>query len=130
MRVARMPHLDKHKGLWRVRIVVPPRLQEHVGRLTGKSAPIRVLLRSTGTGNREEANRIALPIIAEFKAILSQAEDELRGDEVHHYTQYGDPRYAIGNGIRVVLRHGPEPTPDDPFWLTHTRVDGMRADSD
>ena len=52
-----------------------------MGRLIGKSSPIKVLLRSTGTGNREEANRIALPIIAEFKAILSRAEDELRGEE-------------------------------------------------
>src|SRR5690242_1902357 len=122
MRVARMPHLDKHKGLWRARIVVPPRLQEHVGRLMGKPSAIKVLLRSTGTGNRQEANRIALPIIAEFKAIRSKAKDELRGDEVNHYTHYGDPGHAIGSGIRLVLQHGPEPAPDNPFWQTHTRV--------
>jgi len=123
-----MPHLDKHKGLWRVRIVVPPRLQEHVGRLTGKPSPIKVLLRSTGTGSRDEANRIALPIIAEFKAILSRAEDELRGDEEHHYVHYGDPAFTIGSGIRLVLRPGPEPAPDDPFWLTHTRGDRTRPE--
>jgi integrase len=128
MRVARMPHLDKHKGLWRVRIVVPPRLQEHVGRLTGKPSPIKVLLRSTGTGSRDEANRMALPIIAEFKALLSRAEDELRGEEVHHYTQYRDPAFTFGSGVRLVLWHGPEPAPDDPFWLTHTRPDGTRPE--
>jgi hypothetical protein len=60
MRVAPMPHLDKHKGLWRVRIVMLPKLQAPVGRLTGKPAPIKVLLRSTGTGDRDEVNRIAL----------------------------------------------------------------------
>src|SRR5208282_330837 len=121
MRIAKMPYLDLHKGLLRVRIVIPPALRPF---LHGKTT----LVRSTGTGNKREANDIASPIIAEFKAVLARAKAELRGDKIYHYTESGDPAYTIGGGIRLVRRRGPEPVAADPFWRHHTRVDGTRPE--
>lgn len=120
MRVAKMPYLERHKGLWRVRIIISPLLRPY---LDNKTA----LVRSTGTGNRAEANKIAVPVIAEFKAMLARAEAERRGDEVHHYTALPVPYSGFG-GSRLVLRTGPEPNVNDPFWHNHTRLDGTRPE--
>jgi Domain of unknown function (DUF6538) len=111
MRIAKMPYLDLHKGLLRVRMVIPPALRPF---LDNKTA----LVRSTGTGNRTEANRKAAPIIAEFQAMLASAEAERRGGEIHHYAHHPGP-YQGFSGTRIVRRFGPEPAGEvDPGFRT------------
>lgn len=63
-------------GKFRVRIVVPDELQAHLPPPhTGK----RNLTKSLGTGNEREANRVAVPYIAEFQGIIAQTESRIRG---------------------------------------------------
>ena len=67
---ARMPHLQLWKGNWRVRKPIPKSVQGAIGRG-------QYLTRGLGTSNRAEADRLAIPVLAEFQDILERAG---RGD--------------------------------------------------
>ena len=74
-------HLQQIKGIWRVRIVVPPPLVPIVGKA--------VLLRSTGTHDKRKAKARSASIIAEFQAKIADAHRELYGDDMlGFYCQY------------------------------------------
>ena len=60
---ARMPHLQLWKGNWRVRKPIPKSVQGVIGRG-------QYLTRGLGTSNRAEADRLAIPVLAEFQDIL------------------------------------------------------------
>jgi hypothetical protein len=78
MTVAKMPYLQLLDGVFRVRIVVPPKLQPHLPPPhTGKAS----LTKALATGNKAEANRLAVRWIADFQAILNGAEATLRGED-------------------------------------------------
>jgi hypothetical protein len=62
-----MPYMQLHHGLWRVRKPVPKSVQAIIGRGV-------YLTRSLGTSNRAEANRPAVPVIAEFDEMIQLAE--------------------------------------------------------
>ncbi|HYU13469.1 MAG TPA: DUF6538 domain-containing protein, partial [Stellaceae bacterium] len=64
--------------IWRVRVVVPDEFVPIIGKAT--------LTRSTGTGNEREANRLAPPIIAEFHAMVDEAEAKLTGRQTFRQT--------------------------------------------
>jgi integrase len=72
MRVTRMPYLQPINGKYRVRVVVPPELIPIIGQAN--------LTKALGTGNEREAERLALPYIAEFMAKIDNARSlgELR----------------------------------------------------
>jgi integrase len=91
MRIVRMGYLQRKikrdkKGRvtsanLQVRIVVPDELQwllppPHTGK--------QELIRALGTGNDAEANRLSLPIIAEFLRVLDQARAVLNPVKVNH----------------------------------------------
>jgi integrase len=67
---ARMPHLQLWKGNWRVRKPIPKSVQGAIGRG-------QYLTRGLGTSNRAEADRLAIPALAEFQDIIERAG---RGD--------------------------------------------------
>jgi hypothetical protein len=67
---ARMPHLQLWKGKWRVRKPIPKSVQGVIGRG-------QYLTRGLGTSNRAEADRLAIPVLAEFQDIIERAG---RGD--------------------------------------------------
>jgi integrase len=70
MRVARMPFLQLVSGKYRVRIVVADDLRPHLPPPhTGKES----LTKALGTGDEREANRLAVPWIAEFQAAINTA---------------------------------------------------------
>jgi hypothetical protein len=59
-----MPFLQVVNGKYRVRIVVPPELRPYLPPpYTGKAN----LTRALGTGNEREANRLAIPWIADSR---------------------------------------------------------------
>jgi hypothetical protein len=65
-----MPFLQIVNGKYRVRIVVPPELRPYLPPpYTGKAN----LTRALGTGNEREANRLAVPWIADFQAAITSA---------------------------------------------------------
>jgi hypothetical protein len=65
-----MPYLQIVKGKYRVRIVVPPELRPYLPPPhTGKAN----LTRALGTRNEREANRLAVPWIADFQAAIIRA---------------------------------------------------------
>jgi hypothetical protein len=65
-----MPFLQTVNGKYRVRIVVPPQLRPYLPPPhTGKAN----LTRALGTGNEREANRLAVPCIADFQAAITNA---------------------------------------------------------
>ena len=65
-----MPFLQLVDGKYRVRIVVPPELRPYLPPPhTGKAN----LTRALGTGNEREANRLAVPWIADFQAAITSA---------------------------------------------------------
>src|ERR1700730_1365516 len=67
MRSARMPYLQLRAGFWRVRMPIPKHLQAIIGR--GSRLP-----RALHTADREEADRLSLPVVAEFMDIIAAAE--------------------------------------------------------
>jgi hypothetical protein len=71
MRVAKMPFTRRvgQRGIFQVKIDKPNRLRSIIGKDS--------LVRSTGTTDQDIANRIALPIIAEFQAMIADAEIRL-----------------------------------------------------
>jgi hypothetical protein len=89
MRVAKMPYLQLLDGVFQVQIVVPPKLQTHLpSPHTGKAS----LTKALATGNKAEANRLAVRWIADFQAILNEAEAALRGEDGwKRYTYYPGP---------------------------------------
>jgi hypothetical protein len=66
------PHMQRIKGIWRVRIVVPPLLVP----ILGKTA----LTESTGTRDEQKAILRAAPIIANFQAQI--AGPPIEDDEI------------------------------------------------
>ena len=72
MRVTRMPYLQPVNGKYRVRVVVPPELIPIIGQAN--------LTKALGTGNEREAERLALPHLAQFMAKIDNARSlgELR----------------------------------------------------
>lgn len=70
MAVFRLVGLRKNKrtGMWEYRRAIPKALWSLHGS--------REFKRSTGTGDKREAERLALPFIAQFKALLSGLEDK------------------------------------------------------
>jgi hypothetical protein len=65
-----MPFLQIVSGKYRVRIVVPAELRPYLPPPhTGKAN----LTRALGTGNEREANRLAVPWIADFQAAITSA---------------------------------------------------------
>src|SRR5260370_31857220 len=67
---AHMPHLQIWKGKWRVRQPIPKSGQGVIRRG-------QYLTRGLGTSNRAEADRLAIPVLAEFQDIIERAR---RGD--------------------------------------------------
>jgi len=67
---AHMPYLQLWKGKWRVRKPVPKSIQAVIGRG-------QYLTRGLGTADRTEADRLSIPVLAEFQEIIDRAE---RGD--------------------------------------------------
>ena len=68
-----MPYLQIVNGKYRVRIVVPPELRPYLPPPhTGKAN----LTRALGTGNEREANRLAVPWIADFQAAMPSRPGE------------------------------------------------------
>jgi integrase len=67
---AHMPYLQLWKGNWRVRKPIPKSVQA----LNGRG---QYLTRGLGTANRAEADRLAIPVLAEFQDIIERAQ---RGD--------------------------------------------------
>ena len=67
---AHMPYLQLWKGNWRVRKPVPKWVQAVIGRG-------QYLTRGLGTPDRPEADRLSIPVLAEFQDIIERAE---RGD--------------------------------------------------
>ena len=67
MRSARMPYLQLRAGFWRVRMPIPKHLQAIIGRGSR-------LTRALHTADREEADRLSLPVVAEFMDIIAAAE--------------------------------------------------------
>jgi integrase len=65
--VHKMTYLQSRNGVYRVRKRVPQHLKEIIGR--GE-----FLTQSVGTGNLVEANRLAIPILAEFTRIIGLAK--------------------------------------------------------
>ena len=84
-----MPFLQLVSGKYRVRIVVPPELRPHLPPPhTGKAN----LTRALGTGNEREANRLAVPWIADFQAAITGAAsitgNPYRYDWITRYRTY------------------------------------------
>src|SRR5215469_6758524 len=77
---AHMPYLQFWKGNWRVRKPVPKSVQALIGRG-------QYLTRGLGTADRAEADRLAIPILAEFQDIIGRAE---RGDWPPFDPEWGD----------------------------------------
>jgi hypothetical protein len=69
-------YLQWHHGAWRVRLVVPARLLEKIGK--------RVLTATTGADDYERAVRLARPIVARFKALIAKADGTSRRVHLKH----------------------------------------------
>jgi hypothetical protein len=70
-----MGYLQRVKGIYRVRIVVPPELSAHLPPpYTGK----KNLIKGLGTGNEREAKRLAVPYIADFVGLIEQARQKAK----------------------------------------------------
>ena len=64
---AHMPYLQPWKGKWRVRKPIPKAVQPVLGRG-------QYLTRGLKTPNRAEADRLSIPVVAEFEAMIELAE--------------------------------------------------------
>jgi hypothetical protein len=64
-----MPYLQLRAGFYRVRMPIPKHLQTIIGRGSR-------LTRALHTADREEADRLSLPVVAEFMDIIAAAEAE------------------------------------------------------
>jgi integrase len=62
-----MPYLQLRAGFWRVRMPIPKHLQAIIGRGSR-------LTRALHTADREQADRLSLPVVAEFMDIIAAAE--------------------------------------------------------
>jgi hypothetical protein len=87
-----MPFLQEVNGKFRVRIVVPENLRPQMPPPhTGKKS----LTKALGTGNEREANRWAVPYIAEFQGIITQTEARISGlselAEIDGFNDDGSP---------------------------------------
>jgi integrase len=93
MRVTRMPYLQPVNGKYRVRVVVPDELIPIIGQAN--------LTKALGTGNEREAERLAIPHIAEF---LAKIEGAREWAEIHQEA-------AAMNGLSLddLIRRGPAP---------------------
>ena len=80
MRASAMDYLQLNPKtrIWRVRIVVPVHLRPF---LTGENVGKKHLTKSTGKRELAEAEQIAEPIIAEFTAVLVEAERQSLRDQ-------------------------------------------------
>ena len=81
MRVAfKMPYLQKVRDEWRVRIkVLPAEIRPHLPfPHTGK----KNLTKALGTTDEREANRLAIPVIAELQGIIdrTRASQDVLGE--------------------------------------------------
>ena len=76
-----LSHLQLVRGRYRVRIVVPPALRAIIGKES--------LVKSLGTGNRAKAERLAVPYIAEFSAMVAEAAS------AEHYNYHPKARFAL-----------------------------------
>jgi hypothetical protein len=86
-----MPYLQAVNGKFRVRVVVPEELIQIIGQAN--------LTKALGTGNEREAERLAIPHIAEF---LRKIEGAREWTEIHQEA-------AAINGLSLedILRRGP-----------------------
>jgi DNA N-6-adenine-methyltransferase (Dam) len=105
-----MSHLQCVKGLYRVRIVVPPVLRPIIGRES--------LVKALGTGNRAKASRLAEPYIAEFKARLRRAANT---EQYDYNANWDDVDLAImgkqyHNNVKP--RRRTDTLSDSPEWFT------------
>src|ERR1700674_3095103 len=95
MRVVKVGHLQKVKGSFRVRIVVPPELPPYLPPpYTGK----KNLIKGLGTGNEREAKRLAVPYIADFLALIEQARQQAKVIDPWD----GEEWQVIGNRLVLV----------------------------
>lgn len=69
MQVTRMPYLQNVNGIYRVRVEVPDALQR---RLPPPHTGKKNLTKALGTGNEKDANRLAVPWVAEFLAVIDR----------------------------------------------------------
>jgi hypothetical protein len=81
-------HLQWHQANWRLRVIVPDRLVEVVGK--------RFLLSETGETDRDKARRLSATKLKEFRRIIDKAEGKSSG--------------------RVHLRHSQRSTYSDEWW--------------
>jgi integrase len=96
MRVAKMPYLQLVDGSFRVRVTVPPELQPHLPPPhTGKAN----LTKALGTGNEREANRLAVPWIAEFQAAITAAAKVQRNPDLHDWIARYAYHHPDGNAF-------------------------------
>jgi hypothetical protein len=99
MRVVKMGHTQQVKGLYRVRIVVPPGLRPFLPPPhTGKANLVKALR----TGNEREANRLAVPIIADFLGMIEEAKRQAAPTEWRHF--YLPPQPWQPFSARIVRR--------------------------
>jgi integrase len=73
---SRMPFLQPVRGKFRVRVLVPEHLQPH---LPPPHVGKKALTKALKTGNEREANRLSVPHIAEFHAIIAKTEARVGG---------------------------------------------------
>src|SRR5690348_8070417 len=71
-----MPYMQEVRGKWRVRVPVPFNVRPHMPHPhTGNATMTRAL----GTGNEREANRLGVPVIAEFLGLIAKTEGRVNG---------------------------------------------------
>jgi hypothetical protein len=111
-------HPSPKTGIWRVRIVVPPRLRPF---LTGENVGKKHLTKSTGSRERAEAEKLAEPIIDEFRDILVEAERQSLRDQSWRNQDDGlDPEIeyeeevSYNNDGDVVIHKTDRPKPPPP----------------
>ena len=101
-----MPYLQIVSGKYRVRIVVPPELRPYLPPPhTGKAN----LTRALGTRNEREANRLAVPWIADFQAAIIRAasitENSHGYDWITRYRAYHRGQYRFPPETRLFSPH-------------------------
>src|ERR1700740_18064 len=108
-----MPYLQIANGKYRVRIMVPPDLRPYLPPPhTGKAN----LTRALGTGNEREANRLAVPWIADFQAAITSAasiaENPDGYDWVMRYRAYHHGRNPLLPEVRPFSPHSAPALPE------------------
>jgi hypothetical protein len=95
--------MQKVKGSFRVRIVVPSELPPHLPPpYTGKKNFIKGL----GTGNEREANRLAVRYIADFLGLIEQVRDQAKLIDPWD----GEAWQVIGNRFKQKIPREPRMT--------------------